>query len=194
MLLPDGGRVLSPPPVCAERQPALLHVSDGDRMRFDMVKLGHWRDLLKPKGGVSTYLQICKDLSILMVPGEIFFCLILHPIVCGGTDKDAGRKGHGHFQLLGRSPADTFCQFFHLLAHQPASKRYRKATVRRIRTVADYLSEIKYTIPAGTAAARIYPVTSVADNVRTRGFVHVCFILTPPLFLLIYFHHAAQTS
>ena len=48
--------------------------------------------------------------------------------------------------------------------------------------------------PPERAAARIYPVTSVADNVRTRGFVHVCFILTPPLFLLIYFHHAAQTS
>ena len=56
-----------PPPVCAERQPALLYVSGGDRMRFDMVEPGHWRDFLKPRGVVSTYLQICMDLLILMV-------------------------------------------------------------------------------------------------------------------------------
>ena len=86
-------------------------------------------------------------------PGKLVFGPILRPIVCGGANKEAGGKGHGHLQLLGRSPADTFCQLFHLLAHQPASKRYGKATVRRIRTVADYLSEIKYTIPAGTGGS-----------------------------------------
>ena len=73
--------------------------------------------------------------------------------------------------------------------------RFGKATVRRIQTVASFTyRESVGQPPPERAAARICPVTSVADSVRTRGFVHDCFILTPPFSLLMYFHHAAQTS